>query len=442
MHYTERVLATLQKQYPGQPEFLQAASEILASVRVVVDERPEFEAAAILERLMEPERMITFRVCWQDDAGKFQVNRGLRVQFNSALGPYKGGLRFHPSVNQSIIRFLGLEQTLKNSLTGLPIGGAKGGSDFNPRGKSDGEVMRFCQSYMTELYRHIGPDRDVPAGDIGVGAREIGYLYGQYKRIANESTGVLTGKAPLYGGSLGRTEATGHGLLYLVTQVLESRDKSIEGKKIIVSGSGNVAFYAARKATELAAIVIAMSDSDGWIHDPAGINLEVIREIKDKRRGRIHEYIKQVPEARYYEGKGIWSLPCDIALPCATQNELDYEDAEQLIKHDCQLVAEGANMPTTSRAVELLHQAGVLYVPGKASNAGGVAVSGLEMSQNAQHLKWTAAEVDLRLREVMTDIFRQISETAAAYGQAGNYEFGANAAGFLRVADAMLALGI
>ncbi len=442
MHYTERVLTTLQRQYPGQPEFLQAAAEILASVRVVVDERPEFEAAAILERLVEPERMITFRVCWQDDQGKFQVNRGIRVQYNSALGPYKGGIRFHPSVNQSIIRFLGLEQTLKNSLTGLPMGGAKGGSDFNPRGKSEGEVMRFCQSFMTELYRHIGPNTDVPAGDIGVGAREIGYLYGQYKRIVNDSTGVLTGKSPLYGGSLGRSEATGHGLLYLLSHILESRKESVEGKKIVVSGSGNVAYYAVKKAQELGAAVIAMSDSDGWIHDPEGIKLEVVAKIKQQRRGRIREYADEVKGAVYHEGKGIWSLPCDIALPCATQNELDQKDAAELIRNGCMLVAEGANMPTTAEAVLALHEAGVLYVPGKASNAGGVAVSGLEMSQNAQHLMWTADEVDARLRQIISSIYQEISDTAAAYGRPGNYEFGANAAGFIRVAEAMLALGI
>lgn len=431
----------LRRRYAHEAEFIQAASEILTSVEPLVLARPEYEDAAILERLVEPERTIQFRVTWLDDDGKLQVNRGLRVQFNSALGPYKGGLRFHPSVNPSIVRFLGLEQTLKNALTGLPMGGAKGGSDFNPRGKSDRAIMRFCQSYMTELYRHIGPNTDVPAGDIGVGAREIGYLFGQYKRIVNETNGALTGKAPVYGGSLGRTEATGSGLLYLVQHILDERKSDINGKRIIVSGSGNVAFFAAKKATEFGAKVIAMSDSDGWIHDPDGIELDVVREIKQVRRGRISEYEAIVPGSTYTAGQGIWSLECDIALPCATQNEIGPDDAKQLIKNGCMLVAEGANMPTTAAAVHLLQEAGVLYVPGKASNAGGVAVSGLEMSQNAQHLFWSAAEVDERLQTIMAGIYRNISDTAAEYGQAGNYEFGANAAGFLRVAEAMLAQG-
>ncbi len=442
MQYTKRVLAQLEAQYPEQTEFLQAAHEILASVQAVVDQRPEFEDAAILERLVEPERMISFKIVWQDDSGKFQVNRGIRVQYNSALGPYKGGIRFHPSVNPSIIRFLGLEQTLKNALTGLPMGGGKGGSDFNPRGKSEAEILRFCQAYMTELYRHIGANTDVPAGDIGVGAREIGYLYGQYKRIANESTGVLTGKSPLYGGSLGRTEATGHGLLYLVRRLLAERGDSVDGKQVVVSGSGNVAYYAAKKATEMGATVIAMSDSDGWIHDPAGVNLDVLREIKQVRRARISEYTDAVKTATYHEGRGIWSLGCDIALPCATQNELLADDAEALIENGCTLVAEGANMPTSADAVGKLKAAGVTYVPGKASNAGGVAVSGLEMSQNALHLHWSLEEVDGRLQAIMDSIYEQMASTAAAYGREGDYEFGANAAGFLRVAEAMLVLGI
>ena len=441
MNYTRRVFDDLRLRYKHEPEFLQAASEILQSIEPIVQMRPEYEDAAILERLFEPERSISFRVTWLDDNGKLRVNRGIRIQFNSALGPYKGGLRFHPSVNSSIIRFLGLEQTLKNALTGLPMGGAKGGSDFNPRGKSDREIMRFCQSFMTELYRHIGPNTDVPAGDIGVGAREIGYLFGQYKRITNTTNGVLTGKAPIYGGSLGRTEATGSGLLYLVLHVLNERGMTLEGKRVIVSGGGNVAIFAAKKAIALGAKVIAMSDSDGWIHDPEGLNLDTIAEIKLERRGRMQEYEALHPGSQFTSGSGIWQLPCDIALPCATQNELDAEDAKLLIANGCNLVAEGANMPTTAEAVALFHEASVLYIPGKASNAGGVAVSGLEMSQNAQHLSWSAEEVDSRLQEIMAGIYRNISDTAAAYGKPGNYEFGANAAAFIRVADAMLAQG-
>lgn len=441
MDYAQRVLSDLKQNYPGQSEYIQAASEILTSANRVLTKHPEFEDAAVLERLMEAERLIIMKVTWMDDKNKIHVNRAYRVQFNSALGPYKGGLRFHPSVNLSIIRFLGLEQTIKNALTGLPMGGAKGGSDFNPRGKSDREVMRFCRAFMTELYRHIGPQTDVPASDIGVGAREVGYLFGQYKRIMNETSGVLTGKGLSYGGSLGRSEATGYGLLYLVRNILNDRKNGLEDKKVVISGSGNVAYYAAEKAQSFGAKVIALSDSDGFIHDPNGIQLDVVNDIKHVRRGRIREYANLVSGSRYTEGKGIWHLPCDIALPCATQNELHERDAEVLAKNGCLLVAEGANMPTTQEAIHVLHNANVIYVPGKASNAGGVAVSGLEMSQNAQHLSWTAEEVDMRLQEIMRSIHNEISEVADEYGQPDNYEFGANAAGFLRVATAMQAQG-
>ncbi len=441
MHYTDRVLEELTARYAHQAEFLQAAQEIMASLKLVVDTRPEIEKVALLERLFEPERSISFRVTWIDDHGKVQVNHGLRVQFNSALGPFKGGLRFHPSVNESIVRFLALEQTLKNALTGLPMGGAKGGADFNPRGKSNAEIMRFCQRFMTELSRHIGPNTDIPAGDIGVGQREIGYLYGHYKRMRNETTGAMTGKSPIYGGSLGRREATGHGLLYLVKTVLENHGRGLDGQRVIVSGSGNVAYFAAKKAESFGAKVIAMSDSDGWILDEEGIKLDIIDDIKNTRRARISEYQDLVPGSVYTLGRGIWHVPCDIALPCATQNEVHLEDAKALVKNGCYLLAEGANMPTTIDAVKYLNESKVLYVPGKASNAGGVAVSGLEMTQNAQHLAWTGEEVDMHLQQIMAGIYDLISMTAKEYGQDGNYEFGANAAGFMRVAEAMIALG-
>ena len=440
--YIERVLADTKAKNANEPEFLQAVREVLESLEAYVEKHPELEQQGILERMVEPERFIQFRVSWVDDAGKVHVNRGYRVQFNSAIGPYKGGLRLHPSVNLSIIKFLGLEQILKNSLTGLPIGGGKGGSDFDPKGKSDNEVMHFCQSFMTELYRHIGKDVDVPAGDIGVGAREIGYLYGQYKRITGLYEGVLTGKALTYGGSLARKEATGFGLCYLTQEMLRCNGKDVAGKTVVISGSGNVAIYAAQKITEMGAKVVAMSDSNGYIYDANGVNLEVIKQLKEVERKRIKEYVKAVPTATYTEGcSGIWTIPCQIALPCATQNEIDENSAKTLITNGVEAVGEGANMPSTLEATAAFQQAGVLFAPAKAANAGGVAVSALEMSQNSQRLSWTFEEVDAKLKDIMIEIFHKVDLAAKEYATPGDYVAGANIAGFLKVADAMMAQG-
>ena len=441
--YLKSVYDGLVQRNPEQKEFLQAVEEVLDSLQPVVEARPELEANGIIERLVEPERVIMFRVPWVDDSGKVQVNRGYRVQFNSAIGPYKGGLRLHPSVNLSILKFLGFEQIFKNSLTTLPIGGGKGGSDFDPKGKSDAEVMRFCQSFMTELQRHIGPDTDVPAGDIGVGGREIGYMFGQYKRLNNEFTGVLTGKAIPSGGSLARTEATGYGLCYYTDEMLQHAGKSFEGKTVVISGSGNVAIYATQKATQLGAKVVALSDSNGYIHDPNGIDYKVIQEIKEVKRARIKTYLDYVPTATYTEGcAGIWTIPCDIALPCATQNELDEEHAKILIKNGVIAVAEGANMPSTPGAIAAFQSAGVLFGPAKAANAGGVATSALEMCQNSARLSWSFEEVDAKLKDIMVSIYRQSAEAAKKYGMEGNLVAGANIAGFEKVADAMLWQGI
>ena len=442
--YLLRVFETVKKRNGNEPEFIQAVQEVLESFEPVVEQRPELEAAGIMERIVEPERMIQFRVPWVDDQGKVQVNRGFRVQFNSAIGPYKGGLRFHPSVNQSVIKFLGFEQCFKNSLTGLPMGGGKGGSDFDPKGKSDNEVMRFCQSFMTELCRHIGPDTDVPAGDIGVGAREIGFLYGQYKRIRDEFTGVLTGKGLTYGGSLARTQATGYGLLYFTQEMLQCmKNDSMAGKTVVISGSGNVAIYATEKAQEMGAKVVAMSDSSGYVYDPNGIQLDVVKQIKEVERGRISEYAKRVDGAVYTEGcKGIWTIPCDVALPCATQNELDGESAVTLVKNGVMAVAEGANMPSTPDAIAAFQAAGVLFGPAKAANAGGVATSGLEMSQNSMRYSWTFEEVDQKLKDIMVNIFHSAEKAAKKYGHEGNLVMGANIAGFEKIADAMMAQGI
>ena len=440
--YAQRVLDGLKARNAHEKEFIQAATEILTTLKPVIDKHPEYEKAGLLERYVEPERVILFRVPWVDDQGNVQVNRGYRVQFNSAIGPYKGGLRLHPSVNLSIIKFLGLEQILKNSLTGLPIGGGKGGSDFDPKGKSDNEVMHFCQSFMTELYRHIGKDVDVPAGDIGVGAREIGYLYGQYKRITGLYEGVLTGKGLTYGGSLARKEATGFGLCYLTQEMLRCNGKDVAGKTVVISGSGNVAIYAAQKITEMGAKVVAMSDSNGYIHDANGVNLEVIKQLKEVERKRIKEYVKAVPTATYTEGcSGIWTIPCQIALPCATQNEIDENSAKTLIANGVEAVGEGANMPSTLEATAAFQQAGVLFAPAKAANAGGVAVSALEMSQNSQRLSWTFEEVDAKLKDIMIDIFHKVDLAAKEYATPGDYVAGANIAGFLKVADAMMAQG-
>ena len=442
--YTSRVLEGLKARNPHESEFLQAATEILDSLSPVFDKHPEYEAAGLLERFVEPERVILFRVPWVDDQGKTQINRAYRVQYNSAIGPYKGGIRLHPSVNLSIIKFLGFEQVFKNSLTGLPIGGGKGGSDFDPKGKSDREVMAFCQSFITELYRYIGADTDVPAGDIGTGAREIGYMYGQYKRITNLYEGVLTGKGLTYGGSLGRKQATGYGLCYFTKNMLEANGKSIEGQTVVVSGSGNVAIYAAEKITTMGAKVVAMSDSNGYVYDANGINLDVVKQIKEVERGRIKEYAARVPGSVYTEGcKGIWTIKCDIALPCATQNELDGEAAKTLVANGCYCVAEGANMPSTLEATETFLKNDVLFGPGKAANAGGVATSALEMSQNSQRLSWTFEEVDEKLKGIMAGIFNQCAAAAAEYGdKPTNYVIGANTAGFLKVAEAMMAQGI
>ena len=442
MSYVSEQLEKLNAKNAGEPEFLQAAKEVLTSLEPVIEQNPQYEAAGILERITEPERQIMFRVPGVDDNGKVQVNRGFRVQFNSAIGPYKGGIRFHPSVNLGIIKFLGFEQIFKNSLTGLPIGGGKGGADFDPKGKSDREIMAFCQSFMTELYRHIGADTDVPAGDIGVGAREIGYMYGQYKRIRNCYEGVLTGKGLTFGGSLARKEATGFGLLYFTDAMLRKNGVSLKGKTVAISGAGNVAIYAAQKATELGAKVVTMTDSTGWIYDAEGIDLDAVKEIKEVKRERLSTYTNYRPNAVYTEGKGVWSTKCDVALPCATQNELHLEDAKMLVANGVTAVAEGANMPTTLEATEYLQEHGVLFAPGKASNAGGVATSALEMSQNSQRLSWTFEEVDQKLKTIMENIFAQADAAAEKYGHPRNYVMGANIAGFTKVADTMLAQGV
>ena len=442
MSYVSRIIDQVKEKNAEQPEFIQAVTEVLTSLEPVIDAHPEYEAAGLLERIVEPERVVMFRVPWVDDEGKVQVNRGYRVEFNSALGPYKGGLRLHPSVNLGIIKFLGFEQIFKNSLTTLPMGGGKGGSDFDPKGKSDMEVMRFCQSFMTELCRHIGPNTDVPAGDIGTGGREIGFMFGQYKRIRNEFTGVLTGKGLTYGGSLARTEATGYGLVYLVQEHLECNGDSFEGKTVTVSGSGNVAIYATEKTQQLGAKVVTLSDSTGWIHDPAGIDVALLKQIKEVERGRISEYAKRREGVEYHDGRGVWSIPCDIALPCATQNELFIDDAQALAKNGCKIVAEGANMPTTMDATEFLLDNGVTFFPGKAANAGGVATSGLEMSQNSERLSWTFEEVDAKLQGIMKSIYHAADDAAKEYGHEGNFVMGANIAGFVKLAEAMMAQGI
>lgn len=441
--YLIDLLETVKKRNAGEPEFIQAVMEVFTSLEPVVEKRPDLVEAGVFERIVEPERQIIFRVPWVDDNGKTQVNRGFRVQFNSAIGPYKGGLRFHPSVYLGIIKFLGFEQIFKNSLTGLPIGGGKGGSDFDPKGKSDAEVMRFCQSFMTELSKHIGADTDVPAGDIGVGGREIGFLYGQYKRLRNEFTGVLTGKGLTYGGSLARTEATGYGLCYFTDAMLKDNGKSFKGQTVVVSGSGNVAIYAVEKATELGAKVVAMSDSNGYVYDKNGIDLAAVKQLKEVERKRIKEYVATHPEAEYHEGcKGIWNVKCDIALPCATQNELDVDGAKALIANGCFAVGEGANMPSTPDAIAALQDAGVLFGPAKAANAGGVATSALEMSQNSMRYSWTFEEVDAKLKNIMEDIYAKTSGAAKEYGHEGNLVIGANIAGFKKVADSMMAHGI
>ncbi len=443
MSYVDDVLARVSAQNADQPEFLQAVNEVMESLRVVIEaNEEEYRRDALLERMTTPERIVMFRVPWVDDKGQVQVNNGYRVQFNSAIGPYKGGLRFHPSVNLSIIKFLGFEQIFKNSLTGLPIGGGKGGSDFDPKGKSDREVMAFCQSFMTELQRHIGENTDVPAGDIGVGGREIGYMYGQYKRIRNAYEGVLTGKGLTFGGSLARTEATGYGLLYLVEEMLKCHGQDIKGKVIAVSGAGNVAQYAIQKAWQLGAKPVTCSDSSGWIYDPEGIDMDLLVEVKQVKRARLTEYAAARPSAEYHEGKGVWSVKCDIALPCATQNELQLEDAKTLVANGCIGVMEGANMPTTLEATQYLQTQGILFCPGKASNAGGVATSALEMSQNSERLSWTFEEVDAKLKQIMVNIYHNIDDAARKYGKEGDYVAGANIAGFLKVAEAMKAQGI
>lgn len=443
MSYVDEVIERVVAQNPAQPEFHQAVREVLESLRPVVEANEEkFRREALLERLTTPERQILFRVPWVDDKGQVQVNNGFRVQFNSAIGPYKGGLRLHPSVNLGIIKFLGFEQVFKNSLTGLPIGGGKGGSDFDPKGKSDREVMAFCQSFMTELFRHIGADTDVPAGDIGTGAREIGYMYGQYKRIRDVYEGVLTGKGLSYGGSLARREATGYGLLYFTEEMLKANGTDIAGKVVSVSGAGNVAIYAIEKAWQLGAKPVTCSDSTGWVYDPAGIDVELLKEIKEVRRARLTAYAEARPGSIYHEGRGVWSVKADVALPCATQNELTLEDAKTLVANGVIAVAEGANMPTTLDATAYLQEKGVLFAPGKASNAGGVATSALEMSQNSERLQWTFEEVDAKLKNIMVNIFHNLDAAARKYGMAGNYVAGANIAGFAKVADAMEAQGI
>lgn len=442
MSYVSEQLEKLKAKNANEPEFIQAATEVLESLEPVFEQNPQYEQAGILERITEPERVIMFRVPWVDDNGKVQVNRGFRVQFNSAIGPYKGGLRLHPSVNLGVIKFLGFEQIFKNSLTGLPIGGGKGGSDFDPKGKSDREVMAFCQSFMTELQRHIGADTDVPAGDIGTGAREIGFMFGQYKRLRNCYEGVLTGKGLTYGGSLARTEATGYGLLYLTEEMLKHNGRDIKGATVSISGAGNVAIYATEKATQLGAKVVTLSDSTGWIYDAEGVDLDAVKEIKEVKRARLSEYKNYRPNAEYHEGKFDWSVKCDVALPCATQNELDKAAAELLVKNGVYAVAEGANMPSTPDAVEVFQSNGVLFAPGKAANAGGVATSALEMSQNSMRLSWTFEEVDQKLQGIMVNIFNNIADAAKRYGVEGNYVAGANIAGFEKVANAMLAQGV
>ena len=450
MTYTERVLDELKTRYPEQPEFLQAATEILGTLQPCVDAHPEYEEAALLERLVEPERVIMFRVPWVDDSGKVQVNRGYRVEFNSAIGPYKGGLRFNPTVTLGMLKFLGLEQILKNSLTTLPMGGGKGGSDFDPKGKSNNEIMHFCQSFMTELARHIGPNTDVPAGDLGVGGREVAYLFGQYKRLRNEWTGVLTGKGLSFGGSLARTEATGYGLAYFVDEYLKSNGDSFEGKNVVVHGSGNVAIYAIQKVSQLGGKVLACSDTHGWVEDPDGIDYTVLEHVYNKKRSghdkgvSLAMYVDERPAATWHEGdgRGVWQLPCDIALPCARENTLHLEDAKALVANGVKVVGEGANMPTTIDATEYFQANGVAFMPGKAANAGGVLVSGLEMSQNAEHLSWTFEEVDGKLEQLMRGMFHNVDDTAKKYGHEGNFVMGANIAGFEKVADAMMAQGV
>lgn len=443
MSYVDNVIEQVKEKNPNEPEFIQAVTEVLTSLKPVIESNPAYEKAGLLERIVEPERVVMFRVPWVDDAGNVHVNRGYRVQFNSCLGPYKGGLRLHPSVNLGIIKFLGYEQIFKNSLTTLPMGGGKGGCDFDPKGKSDMEIMRFCQSFMTELFRHIGADTDVPAGDIGTGAREVGFMFGQYKRIKNVWEGVLTGKGLSYGGSLARTEATGYGLCYFADEMLKAAGKSFQGQSVVISGSGNVAIYANQKATELGGKVIAMSDSNGYIVDENGIDYKVIQEIKEVKRARIKTYLDYVPTAKYFEGyQGIWTVPCGIALPCATQNELPLEGAKALVEHGCFAVAEGANMPSTPEAVAWFQEHGVLFAPAKASNAGGVATSGLEMSQNSMRLSWSFEEVDQKLHTIMRNIYHNAANAAAEYGMEGNLVAGANIAGFMKVADAMIWQGV
>ena len=443
MSYVDEVLSEVSERFKDQPEFLQAVKEVFNSLRPVIDEHEEqYRRDAILERITEPDRQIIFRVPWIDDKGQAHVNRGYRVQFNNAIGPYKGGLRLHPSVNLSIIKFLGFEQIFKNSLTGLPIGGAKGGSDFDPKGKSDREILAFCQSFMTELYKHIGADTDIPAGDIGTGAREIGYLFGQYKRIRRLHEGVLTGKGVSYGGSLARTEATGYGLLYLTEEMLKCNGSDIKGKTVAISGSGNVAIYAAEKAQQLGAKVVTVSDSTGWVYDKDGIDIALLKEVKEVKRARLTEYAKSRPSSEYHEGRGVWSVKCDVALPCATQNELLIDDAKALVANGCIAVAEGANMPTTIEATEYLQANGVLFAPGKAANAGGVATSALEMSQNSERMNWSFDQVDEKLKNIMINIFHNMENAAEKYGFAKNYVVGANIAGFEKVANAMTAQGI
>ena len=442
MSYVSRIIDQVKEKNAEQPEFIQAVTEVLTSLEPVIDAHPEYEAAGLLERIVEPERVVMFRVPWVDDEGKVQVNRGYRVEFNSALGPYKGGLRLHPSVNLGIIKFLGFEQIFKNSLTTLPMGGGKGGCDFDPKGKSDMEVMRFCQAFMTELFRHIGADTDVPAGDIGTGAREIGYMFGQYKKIKNVFEGVLTGKGLSFGGSLARTEATGYGLVYLVEEYLKCNGDSFDGKTVCISGSGNVAIYATQKAQQLGAKVVTVSDSTGWVYDPAGIDVALLKQVKEVERGRLTEYAARREGVEYHEGRGVWVTPCDIALPCATQNEVHMEDVENLVKNGCKILAEGANMPTTLEATEYVQEHGIVFFPGKAANAGGVATSGLEMSQNSERLSWTFEEVDAKLKGIMVSIFHAIDDAAKRYGHEGNYVMGANIAGFEKVANAMMAQGI
>jgi glutamate dehydrogenase (NADP+) len=443
MDYVERVLSHLKEQNADQPEFIEAATEILTSLKPIIDQHPEYEKASLLERYVEPTRIIMFSVPWVDRNGKIQVNRGYRIQFNNAIGPYKGGLRFHPSVNLSILKFLAFEQILKNSLTGLPIGGGKGGSDFDPKGKTDLEVMNFCQSFMTELYKYIGPDTDVPAGDIGVGAREIGYLFGQYKRLTDTHTAVLTGRGLSYGGSLIRTEATGYGLVYITEEAMKVRNDSFKGKTVIISGSGNVAIFAAEKVNQLGGKVVAMYDSNGYIYDPEGIKLDIIKDIKLGHRGRIKEYLDKVPTATYDENiKGIWKIKCDVALPCATQNEIDEESAKALVANGVKYVAEGANMPSTLEAIAVYQAAGIVFLPAKAANAGGVATSALEMAQSSQRLFWTREEVDAKLKGIMVNIYHNIDNAAKKYGHEGNYVLGANIAGFEKVAEAMMFHGV